>query len=44
MIFKSVFNYFLKEFYGKGGAYYVFAGKDCSVNLSKMEFDDKFLN
>ena len=30
--------------YHKEGAYYMFVGYDCSVNLAKMDFNLEFLN
>ncbi len=32
------------EFYSKGGGYNSFAGKDCSVNLAKMDLSSKYFN
>ncbi|CDJ44337.1 cytochrome b5-like Heme/Steroid binding domain containing protein, putative [Eimeria tenella] len=33
-----------KTFYGKNGSYHIFAGKDATVALARMSFDEKLLN
>jgi hypothetical protein len=30
--------------YGKGGSYHAFIGKDSSVSLAKMDFNDDYMN
>lgn len=33
-----------RDFYGAGGPYELFAGRECGVALAKMSFDTKYLN
>ena len=41
---KQLILYYNLEHYKPTGSYGIFAGKDCSISLAKMSFDESFLN
>lgn len=42
--FIILFKFLFLEHYKGDGSYAIFAGKDCSVSLAKMSFDQSYLN